>query len=634
MTKKKSRKSKTKTKSTKFFGGDSVPSNLPRNSKIMILEYYQKAFALFHNEYCNRPDYFRGPHPIRNRYWQFMREGTYDLYQARQLLGQYLSVLEREMSEIIQKHSLAYWLHIYRRLFPGTAGRDEQPGTIMLTRAVLEAAIQKYAKFALCDGIALSKDVRMEDILCGLLMAPEFEMERELIMEGPNQLVLTNFSTDEFIEFYQVEKLAYEVWRAAAMLRSIGKGAKFVIENSSTRFDDERSEELNFLVVSHDERLSGAFSVSASGTVFESIGEDTTGCIFIPVYNAGAINIDRLREGIGEFCGMTFAEGFVPNFIWLPHNLRNFRRVHLPLADSFRKKHGVNFDAVLSVIVGMCDYVFYRWIASKGLRMIHFWQRGYEGPERRRTISEVIRNNIPAVARILDIPVEKLQSIDFDAAIDFWTLDTASQSKIDLSYSGPHSIFLPAGGNHIFVDYAWMVRRLYDLFYGVKIDDQNFKGEALECVMREGPSVLPSGPCLSLPGEKRQIDYAYAKGEFLIIAECKAVARSIGYDRGHPLAISYRREQVIERSLHEIDGKAQWLAQNPIGRNYDITKFKYILPVGISPFVEFIPSLSSRFWISEKIPRVLTPSEFEELCNDSEIIFITDNIVSISCQSQ
>jgi hypothetical protein len=47
MTKKKSRKSKTKTKSTKFFGGDSVPSNLPRNSKIMILEYYQKAFALF-----------------------------------------------------------------------------------------------------------------------------------------------------------------------------------------------------------------------------------------------------------------------------------------------------------------------------------------------------------------------------------------------------------------------------------------------------------------------------------------------------------------------------------------------------------------------------------------------------------
>ncbi len=108
----------------------------------------------------------------------------------------------------------------------------------------------------------------------------------------------------------------------------------------------------------------------------------------------------------------------------------------------------------------------------------------------------------------------------------------------------------------------------------------------------------------------------------------------MGYDRGDPLAISYRRKQVIERSLNEIDEKALWLAKNPIGRNYDVTNFRYILPVGISPFVEFIPSLSPRYWISEKIPRVLTPPEFSELCNDSKIIFITDNIVSISCHNQ
>ncbi len=513
----------------KFLGWDSVPSELPRNSRLIMVDYSQRIFVLFHNEYCNRPDYFRGPHPIRNRYWQFMREGNYDLYQARAFLEQYLSVLERELSEIIQKHSLAYWLHIYRRLFPGPVGQDKQPATIGLTRAVLEAAIQKYAKFDLCGGIALSKDVRIEDIFCGLLMAPEFEMERELIMDGPNQLVLTNFSTTEFIEFYQVEKLAYEVWRTAAMLRSIGKGAKFVIENSSTRFDDERSEELNSLLISHDERLSGAFSVSAIGTVFEKIGRDKTGYIFVPTYNVGSMNIDPLREGIRKIYGMNLPEGFVPNFIWIPYNLKNFQRAHLPLADAFHKKYGVEFDAVLSVIVGMCHHVFYRWISSQGLRMIYYWQRGYEGPEKRETISELIKSNLPAVARISDIPLEKLQNFNYDAAIDFWTLDTACRNKIDLSYSGPHSIFLPVGENRVFIDYAWIMRRLYDLFHGVKIDDQNFKGEALECIMRESPSVLPIGPCVSLSGIERQIDYAYAKGEFLIIAECKAVARSIGY---------------------------------------------------------------------------------------------------------
>ncbi|KPK20152.1 MAG: hypothetical protein AMJ70_08370, partial [Dehalococcoidia bacterium SG8_51_3] len=71
----------------------------------------------------------------------------------------------------------------------------------------------------------------------------------------------------------------------------------------------------------------------------------------------------------------------------------------------------------------------------------------------------------------------------------------------------------------------------------IKRPDQNFKDDALESAIRKGKSILPTKPCKSPTGEKRQIDYAVAHGSHLIITECKAVGRSIDFDRGEPKAI-------------------------------------------------------------------------------------------------
>ncbi|MBA7695387.1 hypothetical protein ES703_104013 [subsurface metagenome] len=186
--------------------------------------------------------------------------------------------------------------------------------------------------------------------------------------------------------------------------------------------------------------------------------------------------------------------------------------------------------------------------------------------------------------------------------------------------------------NRLFIDYAWILRRLYDLFYGINISDQNFKGSALEVALRQKPSVLPYGRCKSNAGEKRQIDYACKVNDCLVIAECKAVSRSIAFDRGHPEAIQYRVEKVVNRCLAEADEKANWLIANPKGSNYDIANYKSILPVGISPFVEFIPSLASKYWIQEKTPRVLTPDEFKKLMKNFEIIESAWNLVFLQDQ--
>ncbi len=64
---------------------------------------------------------------------------------------------------------------------------------------------------------------------------------------------------------------------------------------------------------------------------------------------------------------------------------------------------------------------------------------------------------------------------DISRAFEYFELKEQNCNGIDLAYPGPHYLFLPFGPDRIFIDYAWLDRRLYDLFLGMNIPDQNFK---------------------------------------------------------------------------------------------------------------------------------------------------------------
>jgi hypothetical protein len=89
-------------------------------------DYYHGAFALFHDE-LNRTGFkTTKPHSIRKRFWRLLQEREYTPIESRSLLLQYLKSIERTLSNIISKQSLAYWLHLYRRIFPGPIGADSR----------------------------------------------------------------------------------------------------------------------------------------------------------------------------------------------------------------------------------------------------------------------------------------------------------------------------------------------------------------------------------------------------------------------------------------------------------------------------------------------------------------------------
>ena len=107
-------------------------------------------------------------------------------------------------------------------------------------------------------------------------------------------------------------------------------------------------------------------------------------------------------------------------------------------------------------------------------------------------------------------------------------------------------------------------------------------------------------------GEARQIDASFALGDRLVVAKCRAVSKSVAFKRGDPKATEFRRRKLL-KAFHDVDEKAHWLADHPMGRNYNASTYREILPLVVSPFVEFAPAPTNAYRISDTLSRVTTP---------------------------
>ncbi len=138
--------------------------------------------------------------------------------------------------------------------------------------------------------------------------------------------------------------------------------------------------------------------------------------------------------------------------------------------------------------------------------------------------------------------------------------------------------------------------------------------------MSSRTSVLPTRECRALDGTSRQVDASFEKGDILIIAECKAIAQSLGYARGDATAQKYRMDKLSE-AFAQVDDKAQWLAARPVGRNYRVgSHIRWICPLVVTPFTEFMPSLDQKLWLHVlREARVMKPSELLEALKSGEI---------------
>jgi hypothetical protein len=255
--------------------------------------------------------------------------------------------------------------------------------------------------------------------------------------------------------------------------------------------------------------------------------------------------------------------------------------------------------------------------------VVRYWQRAYEGPAQREYVIDEIKRFLPMALELL-ASAARTEDVDVHGVFRFLELNHEKRDSIDILLWGPHSVFLPYGDQRVFIDFAWVLRLLFNAFFDVQMEDQNFKGDALEKIVRAGASVLPIAECKSAGGTRRQVDAAFKLGTTLVIVECRAVARSFGVERGDPKAIAYRIQR-CEGALIDADEKARWLASNPVGTNYDVRAYAKILPVGVTPFAEYIPTLDPHYWIAPKLPRVMAPYELKRALSDGTLVEAGEN---------
>jgi hypothetical protein len=188
--------------------------------------------------------------------------------RAWPVFREYLDALEGEMALILRRHSVFFWLHLYRRtgiaLSPGHEVGVDDGRTIELVRRTVELAIFKHGLLADAPRDVVGSDQISSDRILGGWMNrglanvgfPKRSAQfREFVsaLANPPQLVIGAFSADDFIDLHLIEGLAYQYWRASALLRSIGKGCE-VILNEDGSWTEQDTVEQAFLIDSIDSR--------------------------------------------------------------------------------------------------------------------------------------------------------------------------------------------------------------------------------------------------------------------------------------------------------------------------------------------------------------------------------------------
>ena len=103
---------------------------------------------------------------------------------------------------------------------------------------------------------------------------------------------------------------------------------------------------------------------------------------------------------------------------------------------------------------------------------------------------------------------------------------------------------------------------------------------------------------------KDEIDLLLRKNEEVYVCECFSMWRPLDIEVGEPNRIKKRLDQ-IEAKLDQAGDTCSYLQRRRVGPGFDYRAVK-------SPFIEWLPSTSERYWISQEIPRVMTVEELAE----------------------
>jgi hypothetical protein len=526
------------------------------------------------------------------------------------------------MAETCRTHSIAYWLHAYRQIPFIVTQPTDRPMVAGLNRATVESACQKYGRATLCDGIGWSNVVLPERICNGRYVRTA-SIADATALNRSRRLVLTNFDVEQVEQLWILEQLGSDLHLCSLILRLIPHGGW--LAHGSNWFDIRLPPDLQRYGEQFNRRL-GRFEASATGTIVDH--SQTEGSVLFATYNA--LKVTDYANQVGRVStGVNVRFPQPPTFVWFSFPLRSFYQTHRGFEDGFRARNGCDLPAVVFVLGGLALHALSRWRSIA--QFDRYWMTALDGGASKHQIVQTLSGLAPHIERVLNVAAPSPDSIE--AALRYLTLTEDKRADVEPLLAGPMFPLLPLDDTFV-IDYAWPLRLLERLFFDVKVSDQNFKGDALEALVQSQiGTALPIKACHGDDGTSKQIDASFVSNDVLVVAECKALGRSVAYERGDPRAIEFRKSK-LDTALGEAADKASWLASHPVGRNYQIPAgVRWICSVVVTPFVEYMPLVASKYRLNDNVSRILTPAELAEMAKERRFDRTFHNLVAIRDRS-
>ncbi|KHT22269.1 hypothetical protein [Pectobacterium carotovorum] len=604
------------------------------NKTIVAPEYYQLVWSEIHDKYEDEimEAYVAGSKeflidilmPVKN---EFNTSGNSVKYN---ILRDTCIKIEAEFKRMLSKHSVFYWLHIYRRIAPCLAqdiGNNTDEETVIVVRSHLEQAIYKFGELSKNDDYSLSSDVEFNDILGGMLFHsmrkyfPKSKIDLYACkIKEEKQWVLTSFSEQSIIDIYYLEGIAYQYWYLLAKMRAIGKNISTMIDDFGV-INEFRTDEQKFLIESFDKRNSEnspSFGMTSNvGTFIPSQIDDVNNTIFCAMMNS-------MRYELSSFGFQGSNGNFSPNFLPFFVNGNSFYDSHKYLEKKFSNKFNfglLEFCQLIKILsnLGLSSYRILKIRnTSKDFREFMFiynnFQRGYKTysicrSELKSSIIEIY-DNLKAKKSIRNSSLDS----QLDDILDFITLKEDGQKNIGIWSNGPKPILIDSCGNYI-LDYSSIYYIFKNLFFGLRnYDSENKKGFEFEdslcdLLKAEGFDVILNSSIIKIGDNKREVDVGVRLNNKLYLFECKCFERPLNFDIGDPDTIKYRVEE-LDKKLTQADTLIDFITNNIKGDNYDFSWATDISSYVVSSYTEWVWSKEKRLWSKNlTIPRIVSVYE-------------------------
>ena len=604
-----------------------------REQDYVVIEAHHLVYSycerLYHKQI--RRDLHERPLEIRRRFFCRLARGRTIRVERRHLLD-YLDHLSNGFSKGLAGHSPYFWLFLYGRIKPVLSPHHDNitdSQTTLLVRQILELAMLKHGDLEKVD-LRPTSHVPFEERWGGYLkLAIDYldENQRKFVMTAygnadpsDESLLPVEFGPADYRAIYANEGLAYEYWLCTARLRSIGKGMRLWFDPQSANFTYEPSPEISTAIERFDARLKGirVFPTLIGISTPDSSAENNSFFkLFSASYNTEGSDLSSLLASLGV-PGQSLDGGNLINFVPSLLDVNNFIEAHTYLDEAFRAVAGVGLEDFMYVLWALSNLAL---IPNRSLRseeifkslMLQLLRRGYAIYS--MTLHELLQEITGRISTFPNLGDDKRKSIEKSAQIALGRVMLTSelQRRISPWSGGPRPIVVPFDGRFV-IDVVGNLEFLARMFTGVE-DDGTIRGGIFEATVR---SVVTASISENFEWGPRkiyennilvdEIDLMLRRKHKVYVCECFSMWRPLDFEIGNEKTISGRTDQ-INKKIDQATETCQFLLGYRKGSNYDYADVTEFVPIVVSPFIEWVPTTDSRYWISDTCPRVMSVDE-------------------------